>query len=136
MRLFELGRIAAQAEALRWRQLGRRQVARGILAAVGGVFFLGALTAGHVAGAIALLPRFGALYAVLIVGGVDLLIAAICLGLAARDQPSRIETEALAVREEAQAQMAEAAVMSALVLPMLRRAGFSLAHRLLGGRRK
>jgi hypothetical protein len=31
--------------------------------------------------------------------------------------------------------MAQAAVMSALVLPLLRRSGFSLAHWLLGGRR-
>jgi uncharacterized membrane protein YvlD (DUF360 family) len=128
MRLIELGRIAAQAEALRWRRLGRRQAMRGVFAAIGGVFAIGVLVSLHVAGALALVRPIGAIPAALTVGGVDLVIAAICLVIAARDQPDRIE-------REARAEMAQAAVMSALVLPLLRRSGFSLAHWLLGGRR-
>ena len=120
MRLIELGRIATQAEALRWRRLGRRQLNRAIFAAVAAVFGLGVLIALHVAGALALIPLLGPVYATLVVGAVDLVIAALCLLVAARDQPDRIEREAIAVRNEARSEMAQAAVMSALVLPLLR----------------
>ena len=136
MRLIELGQIAAQAEALRWRRYGRRQVSRGVVAAIGAVFAIAVLVCLHVAAALALVPLVGALYGTLIVGAVDLVIAGICLVIASRDQPDAIEREALAVRQQATAQMGQAALMSAMVLPMLRRGGFAMAHRLLGGRRK
>lgn len=136
MRVIELGRIIAQAEALRWKRLGRRQAMRGVFAAIGAVFGIALLVCLHVAGALALVPLVGALYATLIVAAVDLVIALVCLVLAARNQPDRIELEAAAVRDEARAQLGQAAVMSALVLPLLRRSGFAVAHRLLGGRKR
>jgi hypothetical protein len=134
MRLVRLGKIAAQAEALRLRRLVRRQAMRGVFAAVAALFGFGVLAWLHVAGCLALTPRFGPTYAALIVAGVDVVFAAICGALAAFSSPDRIEREALLVREEARSQMAEAAVMAAVIGPILRRAGLGLVDRLIGGR--
>ncbi len=136
MRVIELGRIVAQAEALRWRRLGRRQAMRGVMAGIGAVFAIGVLVCAHIAGAVALVPYVGALYATLIVGGVDLVLAAIFLAMAARDSPDRIELEAIAVRDEARSQLGKAAMMSALVLPLVRQGGTAIVRRLLGGPRR
>ena len=135
MRVVELGRIIAQAEGLRMRRLGRRQAMRAVFGVVAAIFAIALLVSLHVAGALALAGVVAAPYAALIVGGIDLVILAVFGILAARNAPDRIEAEAQEVSREARAQLAEAAVMSALILPVLRRAGFGMASRLLGGRR-
>ncbi len=136
MRLLRLGKIAAQAEGLRWRRLVRRQIMRGIYGAVAAVFALGLLAWLHIAAALALTPRVGPVWAALILAGVDLVIAGIFGAIAASDKPDRIEREALLVRDEARSQIAEAAVMTAVVGPVLRRLGLGLVERLLGRRRR
>ncbi len=132
MRLVQLGRVVAQAESLRLRRLARRTTTRLILAICGAVFLIGVLVAIHVAIGLALTPSVGALWATLIVGLVDLLIAGGLLAVALYSSPGKVEREALLLREEARAQMAEAAVISLLVGPALRRVGFTLLDRVLG----
>ncbi len=136
MRLVRLAKIAAQAEALRLRRFARRQAMRGVYGAVAAVFAFGLLAWLHVAGALALTPRVGPVWAALIVAAVDLVIAGIFGAIAASNSPDRIEREALVVREEARSQLAEAAVMTAVVGPVMRRAGLGLLSRLLSGRRR
>lgn len=136
MRLVRLGRIAAQAEILRLRRLVRRQIRRGIYGAVAGVFALGLLAWLHIALALWLASLMAPPFAALIVAGVDLVIVAIFGLLAASDTPDRIEREALVVRDEARAQMTEAAVMSVVVIPILRRIGLDVIVRLIGRRRR
>jgi hypothetical protein len=135
MRLIRLGKLAAQAEALRLKRLVHRQVMRAVFGAVAVVFAVALLAALHVTGALALLPVVGPVYAALIVAAVDLVIAVLFGLLAAFNGPDRIEREALAVREEARAQLGEAAVMSAVVAPLMRRAGLGLLTRIMGRRR-
>lgn len=134
MRLVRLGKIAAQAEALRLRRLVRRQAMRGVYGAVAALFALGMLAWLHVAGARALTPRVGATDAALIVAAVDLVIMAIFGALAAFSGPDRIEREAMEVREEARSQMAEAALVGVVLGPVLRRAGLGIIERIIGGR--
>ncbi len=136
MRVVELGRIMAQAEALRLRRLAHRTTNRVIFAVVAAVFALGLLTALHVSLALLLVRWMDPLYAALIVAALDLIVAGVCGYLAASSSPDRIEREALQVRREARAQLGEAMVMSAFVFPAIRRAGFGLASRLLGGSRR
>lgn len=123
MRSLQLVRIAAQAEGLRLRRLARRQVGRAILGATAGVFGLALIACLHVAAVLALTNRVQPLYAVLIVAGVDLLVAGALGLMAAHDSPSRVEREALIVRQNAQTQLMETAATVALVGPVLRRLG-------------
>ncbi len=132
MRLVQLGRVAVQAESLRLRRLAKRTTLRLVLAAGGAVFLIGVLIAVHVAIGLALTPSVGALWATLIVGLIDLLIGGGLLLVALYSSPGKVEREARLVREEARAQMAEAAVISVLVGPALRRVGFTLLDRVLG----
>ncbi len=136
MRLVRLGRIAAQAELLRLRRLARRQIRRGIYGAIAGIFALGLLAWLHIALALWLASLMAPVWAALIVAGVDLVIAGAFGAVAASNTPDRIEREALVVRDEARAQMAEAAVMSVVVAPVLRRSGLNLLARLIGRRRQ
>jgi hypothetical protein len=132
VRFVRLGKIAAQAEALRWRRLIRRTVTRAVYTAIAAIFALGLLAWLHIAVFFALVPPVGEIWAALIVAGVDLLIAAILGSLAAFSGPDRIEREAALVRDEARSQMAEAAIMTVLVEPVLQRAGWGLLTRLMG----
>lgn len=136
MRLVRLGKIAAQAEVLRLRRLVRRQIRRGIYGAVAGVFGLGLLAWLHIALALWLASMMAPPWAALIVAGVDLVILGGFGLLALSNTPDRIEREALVVRDEARAQMAEAAVVSVVVTPVLRRVGLDVIARLIGRRRR
>lgn len=124
MRTFRLARVAAQAELLRLRRFVRRQAVRAALGATAAVFLLGCLAWLHVTGYFALL-RAGILplWDSLILAGVDVVIAVVFGLLALRDSPGRVEREALQVRRAAQAQMTEAAAMTAVVGPLLRSLG-------------
>src|SRR5262249_2847000 len=112
--------------------------------AVAGIFALFAVAAFHVAGAVALANRFTALASVLIIAGVDLVIALVFGLLAARGSPGKIELEALHLRETAQAQLIETVALTSLIGPFLRLVGprkvyglalAALTARYLGGRR-
>ena len=123
MRSVNLARVAAQSEALRLRLYARRQVYRAVWGAVAAVFILACLTALHVAGAMALERVVEPLYAVLIVAAIDLVIGLILLLVALRNEPGRIELEALQVRRTAQQQVIEAAALTTLIGPLLRVVG-------------
>ena len=124
MRVVRLARLAAQAEVLRLRRFARRQATRAALGATAAVFLLLCLAWLHVAGYFALL-RTGILplWASLVVAGVDVVIGLFFVVLALRDSPGPVEREALQVRRTAQAQIAEAAAMTAVVGPLLRSLG-------------
>lgn len=136
MRLVSLGKVAAKAEKLRFQRLARRQVIRVIVGALAGVFGLAMLAALHVAAGLALAPVVGPVYATLIVAGADLLIAIILGVVAANSSADAIELEAMRVSEEARAQMAEAALMATVIVPVLRRVGLGVVDRLLGRSRR
>ena len=131
MRLVRLGRVAASAERLRLQRFVRRQAMRAVFGAMASVFALALLAALHVAGGLARVPAVGPVYAALIVAAVDLVIAGALGFVASRNTPDRIEAEAMQVSQEARSQMGEAAVMSALVLPVMRRAGMGVLDRML-----
>jgi NO-binding membrane sensor protein with MHYT domain len=124
MRSVRLARIAAEAELLRLRLMGRRQAMRAVLGVVAAIFLLACLAALHLAGYQALLVRgLEPWLAALIVAGVDLVITLAFAALAMRDTPSRAEREALEVRKRAQLQLAEAVAVTALTGPILRMLG-------------
>ncbi len=129
MRSLKLAKIAAQAELLRLRRYGDRQIGRAVLGAVALVFLLACVAVLHFAGYFALLRAgIAPVWATLIVAGVDLLLA-LALGLAAlRNKPGRLEREALDVRLAAQHQLMEAAATTAVVAPVLRSLGLRKAY--------
>lgn len=129
MRSLKLARIAAQAELLRLRRYGDRQIARLVLGAIALVFVLAWLGTLHFAGYFALRRAdIAPVWAALIVAGVDLLVALI-LGIAAlRNRPGRLEREALQVRLAAQQQLLEVAATTAVVAPLLRSLGMRKAY--------
>lgn len=131
LRVVQLGKVAAQAEKLRLQSLVSRQIHRAIYAAIAAVFLLALLVVIHVAVGLALTPAVGALYATLIVGAFDLVVALVLGGIALFSKPGRIEREALLVREEARSQLSEAAVMSVVLGPVMRRVGLGLVHKML-----
>jgi hypothetical protein len=144
MRTVSLARVAAQAELLRVRRRGRRTVHRAAYGAVAGVFAIATLTAVHAAIVLALTRHFELLYAVLIVGGGDLVIAVVLGLVAARNVPDAIEREAYEVRQKALGQLGETVALTTVVAPMLRLIGGRKAYGLalaaltahyLGGRR-
>jgi len=59
---------------------------------------------------------------------VDMLIGVVLALFAARDRPSRLEQEALAVRETAGQQLAQAARLTSLAAPLLRMIGTRKAY--------
>jgi hypothetical protein len=129
MRGMTLARVAAQAEILRWRQMARRQVTRAIMGLIAAIFAIACLAVLHFAAVMALeRTQIAPLWCVLIVAGADLLIALLFLIIAARDEPGRIELEALQVRAAAQSQMLEATAWTTLLAPAMRMLGTRKAY--------
>jgi hypothetical protein len=115
-------RVAAEAEGLRLRHTVQRSVTRLVAGVIGLVFLLGALAFAHVAIWFWLridlqwiqYATAGAL------AGLDLLIALICVFMAARSGPGRIEVEALAIRRQALANVTQTAATATVVIPVVR----------------
>jgi hypothetical protein len=101
MRSINLLRAAAEAELLRLRTMLVRQGRRAAFGAVAVVFVLGVLILGEVAGWQVLRLYVAAISATLILLGINLAIAAVFGGLAARSTPGQVEREALRVRRQA-----------------------------------
>lgn len=101
MRSFNLLRVAAEAELLRLRAMLVRQGRRAALGAVAVFFLLAALTLGEAAGLQLLRFYVPPISATLILLGINLAIAAVVGGLAARSAPGQVEREALRVRRQA-----------------------------------
>ena len=118
----KLARVAAEAEALRLRAMAGRIGRRIAFVVVALVFLLITLAFVHVIGWYALRVSAGlSFYAASgIVGGIDLLLALIFLGLASRSAPSAAEREALEVRRRAVEGMRSVMSMTQLALPTLR----------------
>ncbi len=101
MRAVELAKVAANAEALRLRQLASRQGLRAVYGAVAAVFGLAVLVLVHVVLYNLLVLYVSPLVASLILLALDLVIAGICGLKALKSTPSAIEEEALAIRKQA-----------------------------------
>lgn len=120
MRLIRLLRIAAQAEALRWKRLGRGYVIQAALAAVAAVFALMLLLMLHVAALVWLSDMLSGVWAALIVAFVDLVIAALLGVLAARRAEDPLAVEAERVRDDALRQVGDQTARAAMLAPLLR----------------
>ncbi len=98
----------------------RRQAVRAVLAVLAVVFVLAALACVHVAGIVALADHVTPIQALLIVAGIDVVIALILAAFAARDVPGRVEREALQVRITAVEEAVEAVVVVSLLRRLVR----------------
>ena len=120
MRLFQLLRLAAQAEALRWKRTGRGYAIQAGLGAAAAIFGLMLLLMLHVAALIWLARGRDPAIAALIVAGVDLVLAAILGWLAARHAEDPVAVEAQRVRDDALRQVSDTTARAAMVVPLLR----------------
>jgi hypothetical protein len=128
MRALRLARIAAEAEGLRLRHRAQRALIAAILAAIASVFMLGALVFCHVAAWFYLRAHWEPPETALILAGADVLLALVLVLLAARSTTSRVELEALAVRQRALESIGSTLAISALATQLLRIA-VSVFHR-------
>jgi hypothetical protein len=122
MRPIRLARIAAEAEGVRLRGLASRLAFRLVFLVVGLLFVIGAVVFVHIAAWYWIRLDGGLSYYATagILGGIDLLIAVILIALASRSGPSRVEREALAVRNRALEGVTSVFSVSQLALPALR----------------
>lgn len=121
MRLIQLLRLAAQAEGLRWRRMGRGYATQAALGAAAAVFALLLLLMLQVAGYAALARSGqGPVYAALIVAAVDLVLAGILGFMAARYSGDHVALEAQRVRDEALRQVGDTTARAAMLAPLLR----------------
>ena len=122
MRPYRLARIAAEAEGVRLRGMATRMVMRVVLAVIALLFGIGAIVFAHIAAWYWLrIDRDMSFYPTAgLLGGFDLLVAIILLLLASRSGPSRVEKEALEVRQRAIAGIESTLSLTQLVLPALR----------------
>lgn len=120
MRALRLARIAAEAEGLRLRHRAQRALIAAILASIASVFMLGALVFCHVAAWFYLRAHWEPPETALILAGADVLLALVLVLLAARSTTSRVELEALAVRQRALESIGSTLAISALATQLLR----------------
>jgi hypothetical protein len=115
MRAVDLVKIAAEAEILRIQRMLKRQGMRAAFGLVAVVFTMGVLVLANVAGWQVLRMYVLAIYATLIMLGINLLIAVIFGLLAARSSPSRAERDALEIRGRALREARSSLALGALV---------------------
>lgn len=120
MRMIQLLRLAAQAEALRWKRTGRGYVIQAILGLAAAIFFLLLMVMLHVAALIWLARGRDPVIAALIIAGVDLVLMALLGWLAARHAEDPVALEATRVRDDALRQVGDTTARAAMVLPLLR----------------
>jgi hypothetical protein len=121
MRPVRLVRIAADAEVLRWQGFASRTATRVVCALIALIFVVGALAIAHFMAWYALRVDAGLQFywAALILAGVDLLVAVVLLLVALRSTPSRVEREALEVRQRAIAGLSSTLSIAQMALPLL-----------------
>jgi hypothetical protein len=122
MRPVRLARIAAEAEGVRLRGMASRLAVRAVCLVIAMLFGIGTIVFVHVGawGWIRLGEGMSYYATAGILGGIDLLIALILVVLATRSGPSRVEREALDVRNRAIEGVTSALTLSQLALPALR----------------
>jgi fatty acid desaturase len=125
MRLLSLARIAAEAEGVRLKAMGKRQAMRAVFAAVAAVFGLLLLVMLEVSGFEFLSPLVGGGFAALIVAGIDLLLLGLFAMVALRDTPSQAEQEAALIGRQARTQITDTLATYTLVVPAARAVGGS-----------
>jgi len=115
MRAVELAKVAAAAEALRLRRIAHRQGMRAAFGAGAAVFGIAVFVLLHVVAFYAMVPALSPLAAIVIILGVDLVVAAVLGFLAMSNTPDAIEVEAHQVRQQAVAEMRKSITLIALV---------------------
>jgi hypothetical protein len=122
MRPIGLVRVAAEAEGLRLRHQASRTVVRLAVGTIGLFFLIVAILFAHLAVWFWLRIKLewtdysaaGAL------AGGDLLLALICIVIAARSSPGRVEQEALEIRRRALSSAISMMATATVVVPLLR----------------
>ena len=120
MRTLRLARIAAEAEGLRLRHRMQRtavQIAIGIVALA---CVIGALVFLHIAAWYWLRISWEPQYVGLMLAGADFVLAIVLGLLAASSHPTRVEREALAIRQQAIASAAATFAWSAMAAQLVR----------------
>ncbi len=122
MRTLRLARVAAEAEGLRLRSMARRIAVRALLGLLALVFLAGTLVFVHVAlwYWLRLSYEWQQVSVAALLGGADLVLAALLAMLAMRSSPSRTEVEALEIRRRAWRGVASTMALSTLMMPLLR----------------
>jgi hypothetical protein len=120
MRTLRLARIAAEAEGLRLRRRARSVMVRAALMTVALGFLLGAVVFCHIAAWSWLRQKWEPQEVALVLAGADAVLALLLVVLAARSAESRVELEALAVRQRALESIASGFAFSALASQLLR----------------
>jgi TRAP-type C4-dicarboxylate transport system permease small subunit len=120
MRALRLARIAAEAEGLRLRERAQRTAVRVACGMVAMVFIFGVLIFLHIAAWYWIRQSWRQEYAALTLAAADLVLALLLVFLASRSSPSRVEVEALAVRQQALASVGSSLAVSSLGLQLLR----------------
>ena len=101
MRAVELAKVAANAEALRLREMASRQSMRAAYGGAAAVFGIGVLVLLHVVAYNLMVPNVSPTVASLILLAFDLVVAGVCGLKALKSVPGAVETEALAIRKQA-----------------------------------
>jgi hypothetical protein len=122
MRSLRLARVAAEAEGLRLRRQAQRTAVRLGFGLIGLVFLGWALVFAHVAVWYWLRLRVGWEQpgTALALAGGDLVIAAFLALIMARSSPSRVEMEALEVRQRAIESVTSSFALTAMLVPTIR----------------
>ncbi|HQT75668.1 MAG: hypothetical protein B7Z80_02025 [Rhodospirillales bacterium 20-64-7] len=122
MHPLKLARLALEAEKLRLQGMAGRMVRRLVMAAAALLFVIGTLVFIHIGAwyAIRMLADMSVFATAGILGGADLLIALVLLGLASRSGPSATEREALDLRRRAVQGLNSSFTLMQLALPALR----------------
>jgi len=122
MRPYRLARLAADAEGMRLRSMATRLATRIAFAVIALVFIIGALVFAHLAAWFWLETGFAMspVGATLILCAVDLVVAIIAGLLASRSTPSRVEREALQVRQQAMTALSGSLNVAQFAYPLLR----------------
>lgn len=101
MRAVELAKVAANAEALRLREMSKRQAMRGAYGGAAALFGIAVFVLLHVVVFYLLVPHVTPLVATLILLAFDLVVAAVCGLKAAKSVPGAVEAEAYEIRKQA-----------------------------------
>jgi len=130
MRIFQLLRLAQQAEVLRWRRMGRGYAIKAGMGAAAAIFGLLLLVMLHIAGLFWLSRDRDPVVAALWLAAVDLVLVVLLGWLAARHAVDPVEYEARQVRNDALRQVSDQTTRYAVMAPLLR--GQSVKKGLIG----
>ena len=114
MRVVELAKVAAAAEALHLRRVVQRQGMRAAYGAGAAVFVIAVFVLLHVLAFFAMVPHVTPLIASAILLGVDLVVAGVLGYMAYSDAPDAIGEEAKTIRQQAIVEMQKSMTVMAM----------------------